>query len=127
MRGNGTRRLLFAVLPVLVGACAGYHPPSPRGYHYDRGQAMARSDTGVDRLIYYSDADDLAALGQRIEANCGFTLRRTPGDGEPARRDVEFVQGYNSVSVPLIEEKLGAGIEELIERCGTDVEDAGDP
>jgi hypothetical protein len=117
--------LLFALLPVLVAACVGYHPPSPHGYHYDRGQAMARSDTRVGRLIYYSDADDLAALSQRIEANCGFTLRRTPADGEPARRDTEFVQGYNSVSVPVIEEKLGAGIEELIKRCGRDVKGAG--
>ena len=118
--------MLFAVLPVLVGACAGYHPPGPHGYHYDRGQAMARSDTRVGRLIYYSDADDLAALSQRIQANCGFTLRPTPADGKPARRDVEFVQGYNSVSVPAIEERLGAGIEELIKRCGAAVKGAGD-
>ena len=72
------RNILLAALPALVVACGGYQPLSGRGYDYDRGQAIARSDIRADRLIYYlgSDAvDRLAAQSKRVAANCGFELR----------------------------------------------------
>lgn len=118
--GGGIRQLVTAVLTVLLCACAAYQAPSGRGYDYDRGRAMARSDTGSDRLVYFTNgyaAETLVVLGQRIEANCGFTVRPVYRGAERERRELEFAQGYNSVSVPVIEQRLGAAIETLMQRC----------
>jgi hypothetical protein len=116
------RDLVFAALTVVLSACMAYQPPSGRGYDYDRGRAMARSDVGSDRFVYLVTgyaADSLAALSQRIEANCGFTVRLAHRGTEPDRPELEFAQGYNSVSVPAIEQRLGATIGELMQRCAT--------
>jgi hypothetical protein len=115
-------QLVVAALTLALSACAAYQPPSGRGYDYDRGQAMARSDTGSDRLVYYVTgyaAHSLVALSQRIEANCGFAVRPAYRGAEPDRRELEFAQGYNSVSVPVIERRLGAAIGDLMQRCAS--------
>lgn len=114
------RRLLAVALGMSLAACLGYQPPSGRGYDYDRGRALARSDIGSDRLVYLltgHEADRLAALRQRIEANCGFTVRRAYTGADPDKREVAFAQGYNSVSVPVIEQRLESSIGELMKRC----------
>ena len=121
------RNIVFAALTVVLSACMAYQPPSGRGYDYDRGRAMARSDIGSDRFVYFVTgyaADSLAALSQRIEANCGFTVRLAHRGTEPDRPELDFAQGYNSVSVSAIEQRLGATIEELMQRCATGT---GDP
>jgi hypothetical protein len=103
-----------------LAACLAYQPPSGRGYDYDRGRAVARSDIGSDRLIYLVAGHEvarLAALRQRIEANCGFTVRLAYAATDAAKRDVDFAQGYNSVSVPVIEQRFGSTIGELMKRC----------
>lgn len=114
------RYLLLAVLVVVITACLSYHPPSGRGYDYDRGRAIARFDIRADRFIYYVsdyEADSLAATSERVEANCGFRLKPAYTGEGPGIRKVEFAEGYNSVSVPIIEKKLGDSIRELMKRC----------
>ena len=113
-------RLLPVTLVVSLAACVAYQPPSGRGYDYDRGRALARSDIEADRFVYLAtgyDAQHLAALRERIEARCGFTVRLAHPATEADPRQTEFAQGYNSVSVPAIERRLGARIQELIKRC----------
>jgi len=115
-----TGSLSAAFLAVSLAACLAYQPPSGRGYDYDRGRAVARSDIGSDRYIYLVSGDQagrLAAQGRRIEVNCGFVVRLAhPGNARDPRT-LEFAQGYNSVSVPAIEQRLGAPIDELVRRC----------
>ena len=115
--GNLTGRLLLAVLAVALAGCMAYQPPSGRGYDYDRGRAMAGSDVRSGHLIYLMtgpEADRLPALSQRTAANCGFHVRLAHPDTQPP----DFAEGYNAVSVPVIEQRLGATIEELMRRCG---------
>ena len=117
---NVIRYLLLAILPVLIAACLGYQPPSGRGYDYDRGQAVARGDIREDHFIYYVsgyEADSLASMSTHVEANCGFRLKPAYSGASPDIRDVEFAEGYNSVSVPVIETRLGSRIKELMKRC----------
>ena len=85
--------------------------PSGRGYNYDRSGTKARGDVGAD-------ARRLASLSHQAEANCGFTIKYAYYGDPPANiRAVEFAEGYNSVSVPVIEKRLEVNISEAIERC----------
>ncbi len=116
MRSNS----VLAALTLLLPACLAYQPPSGRGYDYDRGRTLALSDVRSDRLVYLvtgDDADSLAALSRAVEQNCGFTIQPAYSDADSSQRDVDFAQGYNSVSVPVIEERLGSGIRELMQSC----------
>ena len=95
-------------------------PPSGRGYDFDRGQAMARTDIRDGRLVYFvsgADARRLVALSEQVETRCGFSLRLGYAGDTPEPREIQFMQGYNGVTVPVIEDKLGATISELLERC----------
>ena len=92
--------VLLAILPILIASCMGYQPPSGRGYDYDRGQAIARVDIRADRFIYYVsgyEADSLASVSKRVEANCGFRLKPAYSGESPDIREVEFSEGYNAV------------------------------
>ena len=75
---NVAGKVSLATLAAVITACGVYHPPSGRGYDYDRGWTMARGDVGVDRYLYYAgrlDARRLASLSRQVEANCGFTIK----------------------------------------------------
>ena len=112
--------LLWLTLVATLAACMAYQPPSGRGYDYDRGRALARSDVRAERFAYLvtgNDAGGLADLSQRSEARCGFSIRAVSARVPPEPHDIEFAQGYNSVSVPAIEQRLGAPMRELMRRC----------
>jgi hypothetical protein len=100
--------------------CSTYQAPSSQGYDYDRGRATARSDIRSGRLGYFVSgprAERLAAESASIASNCGFSVRRIEASPQPAESAVQFARGYNSVSVPAIEQRLGATIGELLRRC----------
>jgi len=125
---NVAGKVSLATLAAVITACGVYHPPSGRGYDYDRGWTMARRDIGVDRYVYYAggvDARRLASLSHQVEANCGFTIKYAYGDPPANIRAVEFADGYNSVSVPVIEKRLEVNISEAIERCVKKIEFKG--
>jgi hypothetical protein len=103
-------KVSLATLAAVITACGVNHQPSGRGYDYDHGWTMARGDVGVD-------ARRLASLSHQVEANCGFTIKYAYGDPPADIRAVEFAEGYNSVSVPIVEKRLEVNISEALERC----------
>ena len=105
------------MLVALLTACSGYQPPSGQGYDYDLGRVVARDDIRAARFVYYVsgvDVEQMVALSDQIEANCGFVVH---GATDLALRKLKFAEGYNSVSVPAIEKKLGLTIRKAIEYC----------
>ncbi len=115
-------KFLIVLVATAMTTCVAYQAPSGRGYDYDRGRAIARSDIRAERFVYYaggSDADRLVSLSRHIEANCGFMIKFTFGDRATDIGAAEFAEGYNSVSAPAIEERLGTTISEGIERCAS--------
>lgn len=117
---NATGKVSLVTLAAMITACGVYHPPSGRGYDYERGWTMARGDIAVDRYVYYAggvDARRLASLSHQVEANCGFTIKYAHGDPPADIRAIKFAEGYNSVSVPVIEKRLEVNISEAMERC----------
>lgn len=112
--------VFFLAAAAVLAGCSAYQPPSGRGYDYDRGRAMARSDVRSGHLAYFVtgyEADRLAALSRRVEANCGFRLKVAPPGGGGDVRARDYARGYNSVAVPVIEARLAAPIGELMQRC----------
>ena len=105
---------------VLVAACSAYQPPSGRGYDYDRGRAQARGDIHAGRLAYYApveQAERVQAGSGQPRPGCDFSLRWIDVGVDADRRQIDYVEGYNSVSVPVIENKLGMPIADALRRC----------
>jgi len=114
------KQWMMVVVTVLVAACSAYVPPSGRGYDYDRGRAQARVDIDAGLLVYYALVDQVehvrSGSGQP-RPGCDFTLRWIDVGVDADRHQIDYVEGYNSVSVPVIENKLGEPIADALRRC----------
>jgi len=116
-------RILLLILVMLTAApCAGIPPEAMGGEYlrpaFEQGREDAKEDVMNGKLVYYifgapAPWDHLLAEMLRNE----YSIMLRSGGCNPGSEHFQRAEGYNTISVPAIEEKYGSVLRELSKKA----------